>query len=268
MENLDMFDHNREQMFVAQNEYERFVSDLFKPMPRKIDCILHAAVGISGEVGELIEGLEKFEGTDPREDDNTQEELGDIRFYITAAAHELSVSVAWLQEQDVPTEFDDEHGLSSLIVYSAQLLDYVKKAWAYSGELKREESVQALCQIWQAYKRTCDNLDLNDVYIRYVNVGKLSKRYPLGKYCDSDALARADKAIDVNEYVSRESRATSAILSFEQQMANCNEDAPEDVIKAVRVLKDWLRLPHDHRRFADNVAASSSLSILNAWGAL
>ena len=57
----------------------------FNPTPSQCE-LLHAAIGIAGEEGELLDAVRKhvFDG-EPIDRENVIEELGDIDFYLTAA---------------------------------------------------------------------------------------------------------------------------------------------------------------------------------------
>lgn len=56
--------------------------------------LLHAAIGIAGEAGELLDAVRKhvFEG-EPLDEDNLKEEAGDIIFYLEALIQTMRFSV-------------------------------------------------------------------------------------------------------------------------------------------------------------------------------
>ena len=65
--------------------YDAFVGMLFKVLPENTLNQLHAAVGISGEAGELLDAIKKvWIYNFPIDRENIVEELGDLRFYIQA----------------------------------------------------------------------------------------------------------------------------------------------------------------------------------------
>jgi NTP pyrophosphatase (non-canonical NTP hydrolase) len=65
--------------------YDIFVASLFKVMNPNVLNQLHAAVGISGEAGELLDAIKKvWVYNKPLDRENVIEELGDLRFYIQA----------------------------------------------------------------------------------------------------------------------------------------------------------------------------------------
>jgi len=65
--------------------YGKFVATLAKKMPSIVEDRLHAAVGISGEAGELLDAIKKnWVYNKELDNENVKEELGDLMFYITA----------------------------------------------------------------------------------------------------------------------------------------------------------------------------------------
>ena len=73
--------------------YDAFVALLFKQLhDQKLD-LLHGAVGISGEAGELLDAVKKhWIYNKPLDVTNVIEELGDIRFYVQAVMNVLGIS--------------------------------------------------------------------------------------------------------------------------------------------------------------------------------
>lgn len=68
--------------------YASFVGGLFKYDPDPKQMKMHAAIGISGESGELIDAVKKHWVYGKELDvENVKEELGDLMFYIQAMAN-------------------------------------------------------------------------------------------------------------------------------------------------------------------------------------
>lgn len=62
--------------------YDQFVQNLFKPASHN-DMLMHAALGVCGESGELADAIKKqVVYNKPVDRDNIIEELGDLQFYI------------------------------------------------------------------------------------------------------------------------------------------------------------------------------------------
>ena len=80
--------------------YDAFVSLLFKQQSLAMMC-LHAALGVAGEAGELVDAIKK-EIIYGKELDraNLVEELGDLRFYIQAAMMLYGISEQEVLQQN------------------------------------------------------------------------------------------------------------------------------------------------------------------------
>lgn len=81
-------------------DYKKFVSDKFKPgkdilaslTPEKCE-LLHAAIGIAGEAGELLDAVKKHViYNKPIDTENIVEELGDIEFYAQALRNSMNIA--------------------------------------------------------------------------------------------------------------------------------------------------------------------------------
>ncbi len=69
------------------------VKTLMKPMPNAVDDLMHAAVGIAGEAGELLDAVKKqWVYNKPLDMVNMVEELGDLEFYMEALRQNLGLS--------------------------------------------------------------------------------------------------------------------------------------------------------------------------------
>jgi NTP pyrophosphatase (non-canonical NTP hydrolase) len=81
--------------------YQQFVNSIVKPgdeivrqlTPQQAH-LLHMAVGVSGEAGELLDAVKKHCVYQKQIDiDNIKEEAGDILFYLTGLLNELELSL-------------------------------------------------------------------------------------------------------------------------------------------------------------------------------
>lgn len=69
-------------------EYAQFVESRAKVMPTHVEDLLHGAIGISGEAGELLDSIKKTWVYNKDVDlGNIKEELGDLLFYIQHVAN-------------------------------------------------------------------------------------------------------------------------------------------------------------------------------------
>ena len=76
-------------LFIGHIETHRFKDFTITPQQAEL---LHAAIGIAGEAGELLDAVRKhiFDGQ-PLDRENVVEELGDLGFYLEAAFQVLGV---------------------------------------------------------------------------------------------------------------------------------------------------------------------------------
>lgn len=73
--------------------YDEFVCSLVKEMGSETLNVLHAAIGIAGEGGELLDAAKKhWAYNKPLDRANVIEELGDLEFYMTAMRQVLGIS--------------------------------------------------------------------------------------------------------------------------------------------------------------------------------
>lgn len=72
-----------------------------KPTAKQCE-LLHAAIGLAGEAGELLDAVRKhvFDGH-PLDEDNVIEELGDLCFYLEAAMQVIGHDREWIQVGNV-----------------------------------------------------------------------------------------------------------------------------------------------------------------------
>ena len=92
-----------------EQDFEFFVSRLIKPgqdiidsmSPRKAN-ILHMAVGIAGEAGELLDAIKKgVMYNKPFDEENILEELGDLEFYMEGLRQAFGITRSEVIEHNV-----------------------------------------------------------------------------------------------------------------------------------------------------------------------
>jgi NTP pyrophosphatase (non-canonical NTP hydrolase) len=75
-------------------QYERMVQRLFVKPDDKTGRLVHAAMGISGEAGELVDAVKKhWVYGKPLDTENVLEECGDVLFYLVAMLNECGFSL-------------------------------------------------------------------------------------------------------------------------------------------------------------------------------
>lgn len=145
---------------------------------------IHMAVGIIGEIGELIEALYY-------ESDNILEELGDTEFYMEG----LRQNTPCIRLQQITPEVLSFTSISvRLTIEGCNLIDIVKKEFVYGQTLDTSRLQLSLNAI---------DILLSSTYHRHgytrdqaieQNMQKLGKRYRDFKYTDESAKLRADKS--------------------------------------------------------------------------
>ena len=91
--------YNKHQGLYAMAEDAHRLKD-FKPNPSQCE-LLHAAIGIAGEAGELLDAVRKhvFDGQ-PLDRENVIEELGDLNFYFEAACQAIGVTREEIEQRN------------------------------------------------------------------------------------------------------------------------------------------------------------------------
>lgn len=144
--------------------------------------LLHMAVGIAGELGELIKALYN------EDEENILEELGDLEFYIagmkpTTELHQVyGVGDTWLSG-DTATD---------MLYVSGELLDCVKRHAIYGKPLDVFRLSTLLSALEYALFCVYQDTGILQAQAIQYNREKLQARYN-GKYSNEAAQARIDK---------------------------------------------------------------------------
>lgn len=177
--------------------YAQMVSNLFKiELPGHYADLLHAAIGVAGEAGEIRDA-------DSRK--NLLEELGDMRFYIEAGFQRMEIHGFTEESMFGPISMIEKgvkltlgNHLDELSKVSSSCLDFTKKAWVYGNrEPKAPELYVALTRASEILEFMAEMHGFTLEEIEYENQVKLigqDGRYKSGHYSDAAALAREDKA--------------------------------------------------------------------------
>lgn len=184
----------------AAQMYSVMVKDLLKDMDTKIASAIHAALGVMGEVAEMIPASIRDDFS------NTVEEAGDVQFYAQGLLNiygwtleEMLVTLPAEQDLDLMLAFDD-FPLAAMTYFAGGIVDELKKSWAYNKELNLEGLKYNLGMFYCFFKDLLETWDLTFEDIKAHNQNKLvtgpKARYPSGKYSDAAAIARADKVED------------------------------------------------------------------------
>jgi phosphoribosyl-ATP pyrophosphohydrolase len=172
------------------HQYEQMINDLFKDMGTPAATRIHAALGISGEAGELIMA-------DLNEDrDNVIEEAGDSFFYVQKLLNMQGLTLDGLLQRMEPIDARMSF-VVGMSYEAANLIDALKKSWVYEKELDKEEVAATLARYLRHFKYLLTKYGQTFETIQAANQWKLvtgpSARFPSGKYSNQAAIDRADK---------------------------------------------------------------------------
>lgn len=174
-------------------QHSELVSALAKPgqdiiadmQPDKAH-ILHMAIGISGEVGELVEAI-------MLNDTVTQlEELGDLEFYFEGMCQGMGFENVELSQTDL-VGFDVKSMLIDLSITASEILDTAKRMAIYNDDSQSMKMAENMDRYRIVISRVYHKLGIAREEARAKNIEKLSKRYASMSYSNAQAKSRADK---------------------------------------------------------------------------
>lgn len=95
-----------------------------------------------------------------------------------------------------PTQAEELlHACVGLAGEAGEVLDIAKKVWAYDKPLDVVKLLEELGDVRYYYQAALNFLGVSDMDIKLLNMHKLDKRFPSGKFNAADAIARADKQV-------------------------------------------------------------------------
>jgi hypothetical protein len=148
--------------------------------------MLHMAVGLSGEAGELLEAVTE---------ENMLEELGDAFFYLEGLLQGVGSTVAeFTLAWNVRAHARSKDPLRVAAIHAAALLDDVKRYVIYDKPLDLESLQKNAVLLLERLYAAADDFNFSDEDIHADNLRKLGKRYASLTYSDAAAQARADKS--------------------------------------------------------------------------
>lgn len=159
---------------------------------------MHMAVGISGEVGELLEAFNAvFSHGKDMDRVNVVEELGDAEFYIEGLRQGYCITRAETLEGIRVIDNDSVNSLigvsNGIVIHASQILDIVKKGVIYRKAIPREVIVDGLGWLEFYLDRARTILNITREETIEANINKLGIRYAGFEYSDESAQKRADK---------------------------------------------------------------------------
>ena len=189
------------------NHYQALAMRTAKMFPTHEMNLIHAALGIGSETGELAEtiGGNWMDVPGAQGVINIGEECGDGCWYAALASHHMGwkfetmliTNPAALREMSYSLHkasqtFSPAALQICLSAFAGEILTIIK-AYAVYGKPMNEEKLNEMLSLYVtslAFIAEVHGLLFADVLGQ--NIAKLQKRFP-DKYSDADALARADK---------------------------------------------------------------------------
>lgn len=176
--------------------YEQMVRNLFKPMEKPSDMLIHACIGIAGEAIELVNADDV---------NNFVEEAGDIEFYIEALSQTISPLELAMVTSGGKHTVGELHQL--IVLTSGEIMDLGKKHWAYNKPLDKKNIEVQLILLRNYIGDLYTYMGLERAFVRLKNKEKLigpNGRYRDQIYSDSAAIARADKDLGARSFIGQQ----------------------------------------------------------------
>ncbi len=155
------------------------------PLNESRTDLLHCAIGICTEAGELIEALEENDKI------NVAEEIADQMWYASNLLRMIYVDVStinFITTTITGIEFTNKFSKQS-VVLSSQLLDLFKKSIYYGKDLDLYEVKKLTIHIINNLMNLSNSLELNIEKLLDNNINKLRIRFP-EKFSKENALNR------------------------------------------------------------------------------
>jgi NTP pyrophosphatase (non-canonical NTP hydrolase) len=147
--------------------YEQFVQSIVKPghdilvqLTPLQASILHMAVGVSGEAGELLDAIKKHAVYQKQLDfDNVREEAGDILFYLTGLLNELGLTLNECIEANVEKlskRYPEKRYTNEAAIARADKLDVIEEPIALKDDDDLADiKVERTCRIEDPECESC-----------------------------------------------------------------------------------------------------------------
>lgn len=176
--------------------YDHMVRTLQKPLGSQELDFLHAAVGMSTEVAELV-------GSDSTK--NLKEELGDYEFYTQGVVNNMNLVIVNLPEDILLlaaktgclSNVSWQQHVNNLIMLTGDVLDLAKKAWVYEKPIDEKQLTAIIVAVYFNLGRIYEFIGVTTDEIVMGNREKLigpKGRFKDMVYSNEAANARADKA--------------------------------------------------------------------------
>lgn len=178
-------------------------ADIIKELTPCSMHILHMAVGIAGEAGEILEQIHNKTSIGEVDEKNLIEELGDLEFYMEGFRQEMGFS----RDQTITIFHELGHNdknmteafgaVADLAMCTLKLLDEAKKFSIYVKPANARNMLDDLIEIEICLEHVRQHFDILHSECIDHNIHKLyggkNARYKEGKFSNKQAQDRADK---------------------------------------------------------------------------
>lgn len=160
--------------------------------------LLHAAIGIGTEAGELIEALHVGKnGVSEYDTVNLIEEMGDVMWYVAVACHALATDIATIRIEHhagyINALVADHRGLGGIAILMAsdasRIQDVLKRTIYYGAPLNTTAIIELLKHIITLIEVGCLMLSTNIEAACAINIAKLQRRFP-DRFATAQAIGR------------------------------------------------------------------------------
>lgn len=162
------------------NEYQQHALRTLSPGYTPEEDIMHAVMGMCGEIGELLEhSIAMWEAKgDPRVG-----EIGDCLWYCAVLADKLGYSFQTVVNRAVhhmslSTEFPSQTADVRAAIHAARLMEMVKKAYFYKKVPDPIALANHLNNYVMELHNICAFIGIKILTAAEINVNKLATRYP------------------------------------------------------------------------------------------
>lgn len=156
-------------------ESQRTMADVFHLNDEKEHRLLHGAIGIVTEIGEL------FEATNTREIDivNVGEEIADVYWYLAIFQREYGFTLDCMSTAHLGTGYASMDSLMcASFVHSANLLDKFKKKAYYNRDMDSGDVYKLCEQLNYCMRNILDWIGIPLETVLQNNIDKLRVRFP------------------------------------------------------------------------------------------
>jgi hypothetical protein len=158
--------------------------------------LAHMSLGVSNEVGELLEGMGTppvvLEMIGPNVKLNIREELGDLTWYCAGVCSVLGLSfnkVTTDEPYEIESETDFEMVIQQLIIGSGRIAEQVKRHVFYGKEAEEERVQSGVSNVVGAIQSIAAFFEFDLIKILQDNIAKLAARFP-DKFTEVAAIDR------------------------------------------------------------------------------